>query len=78
LRQEFIPKALEAMHRAIADGADVRGYMYWSLLDNFEWDKGYWLRFGLVAVDYTTQTRTIRPSALAYAEVCKKNMLQYK
>ena len=76
LRQEFIPTALTALHRAIAAGADVRGYFYWSLLDNFEWDKGYWLRFGLIHVDYATQTRTIRPSARAYAEVCKTNSLE--
>lgn len=75
LRQEFIPKALAAVHQAIADKADVRGYLYWSLLDNFEWDKGFWLRFGLVEIDYATQKRTVRPSALAYAEVCRNNSL---
>jgi beta-glucosidase len=75
LRQEFIPKALASVHKAITDGADVRGYFHWSLLDNFEWDKGFWLRFGLVEINYTTQKRTIRPSALAYAEVCKNNTL---
>ena len=76
LHQKFIPAALAAVHRAIADGADVRGYLYWSLLDNFEWDKGFWPRFGLVAIDYATQTRTVRPSALAYAEICKNNALE--
>ncbi len=75
LRQKFIPAALSALHRAITSGADVRGYFYWSLLDNFEWNKGYWLRFGLIHVDYTTQARTIRPSALAYAEICRTNQL---
>lgn len=75
LRQKFIPAALVAVHRALRDGADVRGYLYWSLLDNFEWDKGYWLRFGLVHIDYATQKRTIRPSALAYAKVCEENGL---
>jgi len=73
LRQKFIPAALQAMHRAISDGADVKGYFYWSLLDNFEWDKGYWLRFGLIEMDYATQKRTVRPSALAYAKVCLEN-----
>lgn len=76
LRQQFIPTALAALHRAITAGADVRGYFYWSLLDNFEWDKGYWLRFGLIHVDYATQTRTIRPSARAYAEICRTNSLE--
>jgi beta-glucosidase/6-phospho-beta-glucosidase/beta-galactosidase len=66
LRQKFIPAALASLHRAIAAGADVRGYFYWSLLDNFEWDKGYWLRFGLIHVDYATQARTIRKSAQVY------------
>jgi beta-glucosidase len=75
LRQEFIPRALASVHKAIADGADVRGYLYWSLLDNFEWDKGFWLRFGLIEINYATQKRTIRSSAIAYAEVCKKNAL---
>lgn len=76
LRQKFIPEALLAVHRAIEAGIDVRGYLYWSLLDNFEWDKGFWLRFGLIHVDYKTQVRTIRKSALAYAEVCKENALE--
>ena len=75
LRQEFIPRALTAVHRAITDGADVRGYLHWSLLDNFEWDKGFWPRFGLIAIDYQTQVRTPRPSAYAYAEVCRNNIL---
>lgn len=76
LRQKFIPAALAAMQRAIMDGADVRGYFYWSLLDNFEWDKGFFLHFGLIAVDRTTETRTIRPSAYAYAKVCESNTLE--
>lgn len=76
LRQKFIPAALIALHRAIDAGALVRGYFYWSLLDNFEWDKGYWLRFGLIHVDYETQERTIRPSAHAYATVCKTGTLE--
>lgn len=72
LRQKFIPAALSAMERAIADGANVRGYFYWSLLDNFEWDKGYWLKFGLVAVDRDTQVRTVRESARQYAALIQK------
>jgi beta-glucosidase len=76
LRREFIPRALAAVHRAIADGADVRGYLYWSLLDNFEWDKGFWPRFGLIEVDYATRKRTVRPSALEYAKICESNVLE--
>lgn len=75
LRPRFIREALTALHRAITAGADVRGYLHWSLLDNFEWDKGYWPKFGLVAVDRTTQTRTIRESAKQYAEIAKNNAL---
>ena len=76
LRQKFIPEVLLAVHRAIAVGIDVRGYLYWSLLDNFEWDKGFWLRFGLIHVDYATQTRTIRESAKMYAIICEENALE--
>jgi beta-glucosidase/6-phospho-beta-glucosidase/beta-galactosidase len=59
-------------------GVDVRGYFYWSLLDNFEWDKGFWPRFGLVGVDYDDQERIVRKSALFYAEICKNNALEIK
>ncbi len=76
MREEFIKTSLIAVHSAITDGADVRGYLHWSLLDNFEWDNGYWLRFGLVAVDRATQKRTVRPSALAYAKICETNTLE--
>jgi beta-glucosidase len=75
-REIFIKEHLFWIHKAIQESIDVRGYFYWSLLDNFEWDKGFWPRFGLVEVDYATQKRTIRPSALAYAEICKKNTLE--
>jgi beta-glucosidase len=46
----------------IADGIPVKGYMYWSLLDNFEWQKGFSMTFGLIEVDRTTQQRTEKPS----------------
>jgi beta-glucosidase len=65
-REYFIIEHLNAMKRAIEDGADVRGYFHWSLLDNFEWSSGFWPRFGLVEVDYRTFERHIRPSALTY------------
>jgi beta-glucosidase len=74
-RAKFIRDHLRSVWRAIQDGADVRGYLYWSLLDNFEWARGYAPRFGLVAVDYATQKRTIRPSALEYAKIISENGL---
>jgi beta-glucosidase len=61
-RVAYIESHLGALARAIADGVDVRGYFYWSLLDNFEWARGYGPRFGLVHVDYATQTRTPKAS----------------
>ncbi len=64
-RAVFIDIAIAGLADAIADGADVRGYFYWSLLDNFEWLFGYRQRFGVVDVDRATQVRTIKPSAAA-------------
>jgi beta-glucosidase len=61
-RIDYLSEHLGALARAIADGVDVRGYFVWSLLDNFEWSKGYEPRFGLVHVDYSTQTRTPKDS----------------
>lgn len=75
-RGEFIRNNLINVHKAIQEGADVRGYLYWSLLDNFEWDKGFWPRFGLVEVDYNTQERKIRPSALEYKKIIEKNAIE--
>jgi beta-glucosidase len=57
-RIDFLAEHLAAVTKAIAEGVDVRGFFVWSLLDNFEWSKGYRPRFGLVHVDYPTQTRT--------------------
>lgn len=76
MREEWIEKSVIAMHQAMTHGADVRGYLHWSLLDNFEWDKGYWLRFGLILVDRTTMKRTPRPSAYFYARICRSNQLE--
>lgn len=74
-RGKFIKEHLRWVHRAINEGVDARGYFYWSLLDNFEWDKGFWPRFGLIEVDYRTLERKIRPSAEKYAKICKENSL---
>ena len=75
-REKFIKEHVRWVWQAIHDGADVRGYIYWSLLDNFEWDKGFKPRFGLVEIDYATLIRKIRPSALEYAKICKTNQLE--
>ncbi|MDP3792280.1 MAG: glycoside hydrolase family 1 protein [bacterium] len=75
-RAKFIKDHLYWVYKAIQDGADVHGYMYWSLLDNFEWHHGYFPRFGLVEVDYKTFERRIRPSALEYAKICLTNQLE--
>ncbi len=77
-RAKFIKDHLYWIHKAIQEGVDVRGYLYWSLLDNFEWDKGLWPRFGLVEVDYKTLERKLRPSANQYAKICKENTLEFK
>lgn len=68
-RAQFIREHLDRIRQAIQEGCNVQGYFYWSLLDNFEWDKGFWPRFGLVEIDYVTQERKIRPSALAYKQL---------
>lgn len=61
-REAFIETALSGVKRCIADGIPVTGYMYWSLLDNFEWQKGFSMKFGLIAVDRVTQKRIPKPS----------------
>jgi len=74
-RSWFILESLKNIGKAINEGVNVRGYLHWSLMDNFEWDKGFWPRFGLVEVNYKTLERKIRPSALQYAKICKTNEL---
>ena len=65
LRVRFIRRALEGVEDCIAEGIPVKGYLHWTLLDNFEWQKAYSVKFGLIAVDRATQERTVKPS-LAY------------
>jgi beta-glucosidase len=69
LRVDYLRKHITAVHSAVEAGVDVRGYFVWSLLDNFEWSLGYSKRFGLVHVDFDTQKRTPKDSALFYARV---------
>lgn len=68
-RIDYTRRYLLQLRRAIQDGADVRGYFHWSLLDNFEWQHGYKERFGLIHVDYATQARTLKDSARWYRGV---------
>jgi beta-glucosidase len=72
-RADYITRQVQAMARAMQRGADVRGHMYWSLLDNYEWALGFEKRFGLVEIDYKTLERTIRPSAYVYKQICEEN-----
>jgi len=65
-RIDYLSMHLQAVARAVELGADVRGYFYWSLLDNFEWNSGYAKRFGIFHVDYATQARTPKDSAHWY------------
>ncbi len=67
-RREYYAAHLQAVARAVADGVPLSGYMAWSLLDNFEWGWGYTRRFGIVHVDYPTQRRTPKSSALWYRD----------
>jgi beta-glucosidase len=61
--------------RALDEGVDLKGYFHWSLLDNFEWAEGYDPKFGLCAVDRSTQERTIKESGRLYGEIAKNNGL---
>ena len=74
-RIKFINEHLTAVHQAIEQGVDVRGYMHWSLFDNFEWAEGYRQRFGLVHVDFDTQVRLPRESAWHYSRIIANNGL---
>ncbi|AWK08803.1 beta-glucosidase [Streptomyces spongiicola] len=74
-RIRYLHGHLSAVHRAMTDGADVRGYFLWSLMDNFEWAYGYGKRFGAVYVDYDTQARVPKSSARWYAELARTGVL---
>jgi beta-glucosidase len=74
-RWDYIRQHVKSVALAIRAGVPVAGYLYWSLLDNFEWDKGFAPRFGLVEVDYATQARTVRDSALKFAQLCRSGQI---
>ena len=73
LRVDYIRKHVRAVHAAISQGVDVRGYFAWSLFDNFEWAFGYSKRFGLIHVDYATLKRTFKASAQLYSQIIASN-----
>lgn len=79
LRIDYLARYLSELKRAITDGAPVKGYFQWSIMDNFEWSEGYHERFGMVYVDYATQKRIPKDSAYWYADVVKnQDMLDGK
>jgi beta-glucosidase len=75
-RWKYIATHLKSIHRAMKKGVPVIGYLYWSLLDNFEWDKGFCPRFGLIEIDYKTCKRTVRESAKLFGHVCETGILE--
>jgi beta-glucosidase len=74
-RVEYIKRATEGVALCAADGIPVKGYMYWSLLDNFEWQKGFSMNFGLIGVDRTTQKRAPKDSLYTLGDIAKANRL---
>jgi len=74
-RWDFICGHLRSVHRAIGEGVKMIGYLYWSLIDNYEWDSGFGPRFGIVGVNYNTCRRAPRESAGKFAAVCKTGRL---
>lgn len=76
LRPGFIVDHLAAVCDALAAGVDVRGYLHWSSMDNFEWAEGYSRRFGLIAVDRQTMERIPKPSAAVFAEICRTHLVR--
>lgn len=76
-RARYLVSYLKELYHAIQSGVNVRGYLYWSLLDNFEWDKGFKARFGLVEVDFRSLKRRVRPSAYVYKRICNENSIHH-
>ena len=72
-RVAFLNSYLKSLLRASQEGIAVSGYLHWSLLDNFEWAEGFGQRFGLIYVDYKTQQRIVKDSAIRYKEIIASN-----
>lgn len=77
-RERDLKENLRALHRAIGRGVDIRGFYYWSLLDNFEWQFGYTKKFGLLSVDFSngSRPRAMKPLAEVYRQICQQNALR--
>jgi beta-glucosidase len=75
LYKEYLFSHLKCAAQAISEGVDIKGYFWWSLIDNFEWDYGFGPKFGLIGVNYDTFERRIKPFAYAYAKICKENRI---
>jgi beta-glucosidase len=74
LRVHYLREHVGALQRAMESGVDIRGYFVWSLLDNLEWSLGYTKRFGIIHVDFATQKRTFKRSALTYRDIIRNAM----
>ena len=72
-RIAFMEAYISGLKKAVEEGVPVLGYLYWSIMDNFEWAEGYDKRFGLIHVDYRTQKRTLKDSAYWYADLIREN-----
>ena len=79
-RERDLRENLTVLHRSIESGVDVRGFFYWSLLDNFEWQFGYTKKFGLFAVDFADETlpRWPKPLAAVYARISRQNGISHR
>ncbi len=74
-RVRYLREHVSALAQALVEGANVRGYYAWSLIDNFEWNSGYTKRFGLIGIDYDTQERTWKDSASLYERIVHANAI---
>ncbi len=74
-RPQALLEHLAMVHRAISEGIPVRGYLHWTLVDDFEWNDGWGTHLGLFALDPLTQQRTPRESSLLYSEICRANAI---
>ena len=75
LRRRYIVQHLHRVWREVNSNTPIKGYFHWTLVDNFEWDRGWTQRFGLWELDEESQARRKRPSVDLYAEICKSNSL---